>query len=95
MLEIETIEELDFDNITVGTVDLNNSVSIDVGESVDANNAYELFIYNMDGTGEYVHLDVYFKDTEEVMNWYENIRENNNLEDYCELLEEYNNEEDA
>jgi hypothetical protein len=90
MLEIETIEELDFDNITVGRVDLNNGISIDIGESVDANNDYELFIYNMDGTGEYMPLDVYFKDTEDVMNWYENIRDNNNFEDYCELLEEYN-----
>jgi hypothetical protein len=44
----------------------------------------------MDGTGAYMALDVCFKDAEEVMSWYENIREDNNFEEYCELLEEHN-----
>ena len=94
MLEIETIEKLDFGNTTVGTIDLNNGVSIDVGESIVGipDNMYELFIYKTNGSGSYMALEVYFKDAKKVIAWYGSITDNNNLKDYCELLEEHDSE---
>ena len=82
-LEIIGKEELTFGEDVVGTIDLNNNISIDVVDILlhtgitdipfTKDMSYELFVYRRDGTGDYTPLDVSFAGKKDLTEWYDAI----------------------